>query len=136
MEEWREVFKNIIPKGTYETLLSFGEKEGLLIKLISKKNIIYIEFGYVVVFRIFDEGIILNALFEESQIEKYKKDKFSNIIYKIQNGDFDKFVKQIGNELYEYLDLKHYIIVTINYVIEVITEWEPRIKVVEIAKNI
>ena len=57
-------------------------------------------------------------------------------IYKIQNGDFDKFVKQIGNELYEYLDLKHYIIVTINYVIEVITEWEPRIKVVEIAKNI
>lgn len=30
---------------------------------------------------------------------------------------------------YYYLDLKHFIVVTMNYIIEIITEWEPSIEV-------
>lgn len=31
----------------------------------------------------------------------------------------------------EYLDLKHYIIITMNYIIEKISQWEPKIDVLK-----
>lgn len=131
MEQWEEIYKNTIPAGKYQTLVKNGEETGLIIKLENNECIVNIIFGIVSAFRMLDEGILLAGIFDENEISKYKRTNFSNSIYKIQNGEFGNFIKQTSNELYDYLDLKHYIIVTMNYVIEVISEWEPNIEVLE-----
>lgn len=128
MEQWEEIYKNAIPAGKYQTLVKNGEEAGLLIKLEDNEYIVNIDFGIVSALRMLDEGILLEGIFDENEISRYKKNNFSNIIYKIQEGEFSKFIKKSSNELYDYLDLKHYVIITMNYVIEVISEWEPSIE--------
>lgn len=131
MEQWEEIYKNIIPVGKYQTLVKNGEESGFAIRLESNECIANINFGEVSAFRMLDEGIVLEGIFDENEISKYKKNNFSNTIYKIQDGEFGNFIKMTSNELYDYLGLKHYVIITINYVIEVISEWEPSIEVLK-----
>lgn len=131
MELWEEIYKNTIPIRKYQTIVKNGEESGLLIKLEDNEYIVNIDFGIVSAFRMFDEGIVLGGIFDENEILKYKKDNFSNTIYKIQEGEFGKFIKKTSGELYDFLDLKHYVIITMNYVIEVISEWEPSIEVLK-----
>ena len=132
MEHWEEIYKNTIPVGKYETFVKSGGESGLFIKLESNEYIANINFGAVSAFRMLDEGIMLEGIFDEKEISKYKKNDFSNTIYEIQNGEFGNFVKKISNGLYDYLGLRHYILITINYVIEIVSKWEPSI---EILKN-
>lgn len=131
MEQWEEIFKGVIAKGKYNVLLENGEEGGLSVRLKNKNNLVDINFGVVSAFRMLDEGIVLNGLFDESQIQKYKENGFANTIYKIENGEFNKFAKSISGDLCQYLDLKHFVIVTLNYIIEVITQWEPKISVMK-----
>ena len=129
MDQWIEVFKGIIPKEKYQVSLKNGEESGLIIELKSKKRLVNITFGAVSAIRILEEGIILNGLFDEIQIHKFKKDGFTNVIYRVEKGEFGKFIENIAGELYEYLELKQFLVITTNYVIEVITEWNPQIHV-------
>lgn len=131
MEHWEEIYKNTIPVEEYQALVKNGEESGLLIKLEGNEYIANINFGIVSAFRMLDEGIVLSGIFDENEITKYKKNNFSNTIYKIQNGEFGNFIKKTSNELYDYLGLSHYVIITINYVIEVISEWEPSIEILK-----
>ncbi|MDF2804839.1 MAG: hypothetical protein K0S61_4744 [Anaerocolumna sp.] len=131
MEYWTEIYKNTIPLGEYQSLVQNGEDSGLLVKLESNHNIVNISFSIVSAFRMLDEGIILGEIFNSNEISRYKKDKFSNTIYKIEEGEFGDFIKKISNGLYTYLDLTHYIIITMNYVIEVISKEEPIIEIIK-----
>jgi len=47
MEQWQEVYKRKIPKSQYEMLLQNGEKEGLIIKLVSPQCNVLLYFGVV-----------------------------------------------------------------------------------------
>ena len=132
IEIWKEVFKNKIPKGQYEVLLESGEKTGLIINLSSKSYKILIDFGIILGVRVLDEGIILNDSSNFEQVQSLKKHGFDNIIYEIINGEFLRFIKQIGGNLCDYVELKHYIIITINYVIEIVTQWKPDIEVMKL----
>ena len=38
-------------------------------------------------------------------------------------------MREVSGDLYDCLDLKHYVVITLNYIVEVITEWEPKIVV-------
>jgi len=129
MEKWEEIFKNTIPKGDYCTVVKNGEESGLNIELECSDHLVKINFGAVSALRMFDEGILLNGVFDEKEVERFKGDKFSNVIYKLEKGEFGKFVKNASDELFDYLDLKHFIIITMNYVIEIISQWEPNIEV-------
>ena len=128
IETWQEVFENKIPKSQYKMELQNGEEKGLVIKLISTRNNVLLNFGVVSAFRMLDEGIALNGLFDDEQINKFRDTGFANVIYQIEEGDFDHFIQQIGGGLYEYLNLKHYVIISENYIVEIITEWEPDIQ--------
>lgn len=128
IETWQEVFENKIPKSQYKMELQNGEEKGLVIKLISTRNNVLLNFGAVSAFRMLDEGIALNGLFDDEQINKFRDTGFANVIYQIEEGDFDHFIQQIGGGLYEYLNLKHYVIISENYIVEIITEWEPDIQ--------
>ena len=131
MEQWEEIYKSTIPVGKYQTLVKNGEEAGLSIKLESNEYIANINFGVVSAFRMLDEGIVLEGIFDENEISKYKNSNFPNTIYKIQDGEFGNFIKKTSNELYDYLGLKHYLIITINYVIEVISKWNPSIEILK-----
>lgn len=131
MEYWEEINKGVIPIGKYQTMVKNGEETGLLIQLESNEFIVNINFGVVSAFRMLDEGIVMEGLFEENEILKYKKTNFSNAIYKIRGGDFENQIKSISNDLYDTFGLKHYIIITMNYLLEIISEWEPNIKVLK-----
>lgn len=127
MEKWVKVFDEQIPREKYEMSLNNGEKEGLVITLISSKHKVVIKFGVVSAVRMLDEGIVLNDLFNEEQIKDFRNKWFDNTIYLISDGEFDSFIKKTCGELYDCLSFKHYVIVSLNYIVEVITEWEPDI---------
>lgn len=131
MEKWEEIFVGKIPKDNYQALVKNGEECGLSIFLESNTNVISVNFGNVSALRMLDEGILLNGGFEEQEIAKYRQNKFSNTIYKIYHGEFGEQIKSYCADLYEHLGLAHYVIITMNYVIEVISEWEPTIYIKE-----
>ena len=128
MEVWQTAFENKIPPGHYTIELQNGEEKGLIIKLISIKSNVLLNFGVVSAFRVLDEGVALNGLFDDEQINKFRNTGFVNVIYQVAEGNFDHFIQQIGGGLYEYLNLKHYVVISENYIVEIITEWEPNIQ--------
>lgn len=129
MEKWKEVFGGIIPKAVYQVQLINGEKQGLTIKLSSGQTCVMINFGMVQAVRMLDEGIVQSNLYSENEIRKYKDNDFRNIIYEVQDGEFSEQINQISDGYGEALNLKHYVVITQNYNIDIVTEWEPTIEI-------
>ena len=132
MEKWKEVFGGIIPKAVYQVQLINGEKQGLTIKLSSSQTCVMINFGMVQAVRMLDEGIVQSNLYSENEIRKYKDNDFRNIIYEVQDGEFSKQINKISDGYGEALNLKHYIVITHNYNIDIATEWKPTIEISKI----
>ena len=129
MEKWKEVFGGIIPKAVYQVQLINGEKQGPTIKLSSSQTCVMINFGMVQAVRMLDEGIVQSNLYSENEIRKYKDNDFRNIIYEVQDGEFSEQINQISDGYGEALNLKHYVVITQNYNIDIVTEWEPTIEI-------
>ncbi|QSX06716.1 hypothetical protein JYG23_04495 [Sedimentibacter sp. zth1] len=127
MEKWNEIFTGTIPAGNYQSFITQNEEDGLIVKLRSAEVVVTLDFGAITALRVLDEGIILGDLFNRDEIKRLKGEKFKNIIYLINDGEYGRFIEKIGSGIYDYLDMKHFVIVTMNYVIEVISEWEPEI---------
>ena len=109
MEKWKEVFVGIIPKAVYQVQLINGEKQGLTIKLSSSQTCVMINFGMVQAVRMLDEGIVQSNLYSENE--------------------FSEQINQISDGYGEALNLKHYVVITQNYNIDIVTEWEPTIEI-------
>ncbi|MBD5541509.1 MAG: hypothetical protein HDR00_10045 [Lachnospiraceae bacterium] len=132
MEKWQEVFIGKIPKELYQMQLINGEKQGLTIELSSNHTCVVIKFGIVQAVRMLDEGIVQSNLYCDNEIKKYKANNFQNVIYEVQEGEFGKQINQISNGYGEFLNLKHYLVITPNYNVDIITEWEPTIEISQI----
>ncbi len=124
MEKWIEIFKDEIPRGNYSVKLINGEEDGLVVELKDESNIISLDFGNVFAVRMLDEGIVQKNIYSENEVKKYKKDNFKNIIYQVENGLFAKKMSDIFCGLERIYDIKHYVIITQNYNIDILTEWE------------
>ena len=131
MEKWKEVFIGTIPKAVYQVQLINGEKQGLTIKLLSSQTCVMINFGMFQAVRMLDEGIVQSNLYSENEIRKYKDNDFQNIIYEVQDGKFLEQINQISDGYGETLNLKHYVVITQNYNIDIATEWEPTIEILK-----
>lgn len=129
MEKWREAFGGMIPQDIYQTQIINGEEKGLVLELKSNNSHIVLTFGMVQAIRMLDEGLVQNDLYSNSEIKKYKEDNFKNVIYEVKGGEFEKQIKNIADDYWESLDAKHYIVITQNYNIDIITEWEPKLEV-------
>lgn len=129
MENWKETFAGMIPKGNYQIRISHGEEKGLVLELEDSVNHIVINFGIVKAMRILDEGIVQTELYSDNAIDMFKKDGFKNVIYEVSGGEFSNQIQNIADGLWEIMDVKHYVIITQNYNIDIITEWEPEINV-------
>lgn len=131
MENWHEVFIGQIPKELYQMQLINGEKQGLTIELSSASVCVMIKFGVIQAVRMLDEGIVQKDLYSDSEIKRYKEDGFSNVIYEVHEGEFGKQINQIADGYGEYLNLRHYVVITLNYNVDIITEWEPTVEVLQ-----
>jgi len=129
METWREAYKGIIPKDNYNINVSNSDEDGLVVKLTGRKNEIIISFGIIEAIIMLDEGIVQDILYSDKEIKKYKKDKFENVIYEIEDGMFKKMVEKISSGIIDLFDVKHYVIITENFNVDIITEWEPEFEV-------
>lgn len=127
MEEWKEVFVGMIPAENYQTKLNNGEDNGLVIELISDSKRINIRFGIVQAVRMLDEGIVQKELYSDKEVEKYKSNGFKNVIYEVTGGEFAKQIQNISDGYLTTLEMKHYVIITMNYNMDIITEYEPEI---------
>ncbi|MBD5523592.1 MAG: hypothetical protein HDR04_04080 [Lachnospiraceae bacterium] len=129
MERWREVFIGEIPKGVYQMQMVNGEKQGLTIELSSANVCVMLKFGMVQAVRMLDEGIVQNDLYSDAAVKEYKDNNFTNVIYEVQQGEFAKQISKISGEYGRILRLKHYVVITQNYNLDIVTEWEPTIEV-------
>ena len=129
MENWNVVFDGIIPQDNYQTQIINGEDKGLIIELKSNNHHVIMNFGVVQAIRMLDEGIVQNELYSYNEVEKFKKDGFKNVIYEVTGGEFAKQIQNISDEYWETLDAKHYVVITQNHNIDIITEWEPEINI-------
>lgn len=130
LELWEKVFEGKIPKEKYEMLLQNGEKDGLVITLIGSQHRVLLNFGAVSAIRMLDEGVALDNLFRDRQIEEFRRHEFDNTIYQIWDGEFGGFIQKISGGIYDILGFKHYVIISLNFIVEIITEWEPNIDVI------
>lgn len=129
MEKWKEPFVGIVPQGNYQTEITNGEDKGLVIELRNNNNKIVLNFGIIHAVRMLDEGIVQKGLYSDSEVERFKKEGFKNVIYEVVGGEFSKQVENIADGYWETLDAKHYVIITQNYNIDIITEYEPEINI-------
>ena len=126
MEVWKEYHKGEIPKGKYKAKFVFGEA-GLVVELASRDNRIVLDFGIVSAIRTFDRNILDADIYDN--IEELRKDKFSNVIYEVENGNYLNEMKWIASGYLDYQDMKQYTIITDNCCIDIAYEWELKIEV-------
>ena len=135
MEIWQAVFPDIIPKENYQTQLSNGRFQGLILKLKGRFHCVVLKFGIVQAIRILDEGIVQNDLYSCSSLSNLKSEGFKDIIYEVIDGEFGKKIQNISCGYYDTLEERHYVIITNDYNIDVVTEWQPEITILPIQKN-
>ncbi|MTD40390.1 hypothetical protein GIX45_17545 [Erwinia sp. CPCC 100877] len=134
MEKWIDRFSGVIPHNAYDYFVNIksGEEDGLIIELEytkDDKERVIIDFSSTKAMRIAEEGMYLTGIFRDEEIGKYKESEFESVIYEIEDGEFGNLIKETSAGLYDYFKMKHYIIITLNFVIEVINGSDPEITV-------
>lgn len=127
MEKWTSLLSGNYDIEHYVTHLTMGEDDGLIIRLSGRDNTIKLDFGNVSAIRFFDEGMVQDILYDDVYINDEKAVSLPCGIYAVQGGEFLRFVNDVSCKMADTLKLKHYIIITQNYNIEVATMWEPDI---------
>ncbi len=127
MEIWKEISKEFIAKDYYSIKLVNGEENGLNIELISRNHNYLLKFGVVLAVRMLDEGIVQKKIYDGDDVERFKKDNFQNVIYEVTGGEFREKIESVADGFLEAYNLKHYVIITQNYNIDIIAICEPEI---------
>lgn len=132
-EDWIDIFPNRIPKRKYFLRLTNGEEHGLVVNLISSDYEVQLEFGLVQGFNVIDEGVLLNPYTNyDNSIDflQLRSEQFPSTIYQVINGAYAHSIMQyFGETLFLAFNLRQYNIVTENYVIMVVSQAEPKIRV-------
>jgi len=135
MEKWKEEFAEIIPIDDYTVTLIHGEEDGLCIKLTGKKYTVCLDFGYVYATRILDEGIVQAGVYPENEVKNIKSSKYKNVLYKVHEGVFLKDVIKMSDGYLIENELNHYVIITQNSNIDIVSGYEPDIVVTSIKQK-
>ena len=126
--KWIDRFHGIIPPQQYSVALSNGE-HGLIITLTGQEYTITIDFGNTDALQMLDEGTLLQGT-DTLQLQQLRTAGFPDTIYEIEDGALGRYILScMGPELFQH---KQYNIITLNYVISVVTQWEPEITVIKV----
>lgn len=127
MEQWNEIFKGMIPQGNYSVSILAGEEKGLVIKLADGETVIHLNFGLVQAFRVVEEGLVQTQLYSDKELEKYSSNNFQNAIYELVGGEFDKQIEDISLGYSKIINMRHFLLITQNYNIDILSEELPEI---------
>ena len=134
MESWKEYQKGIIPndKSLARVVYQQGMKPVIELDPLSIKDItsINIEFNQVYSIRVFEEHSAVWKIFEESL--KFDDNHYENVIYEIENGDYTNDIKNAAGENLYGITIKQYVVFTLNYYFEIVTDSEPTIKIISL----
>ncbi len=131
-ELWHDTFAGIIPKDTYTIHFEQGERRGLIILLEGLLHEVTLDFGHVQAVSILDEGVQLKEPpgVSWANLDQLRNTGYPSTLYLVENGAYGAYIRTcMTDELYESLKLRQYDIVTLNYIIEIITTYEPDIHV-------
>ena len=94
-----------------------------------------IDFGVVAGVQMLDEGVELNLSDDDESDDEFiriRSKGFFNTIYQVRNSHFGLYIRKLmGDELFDLLNYQEYCIITLNYVIYVISKYEPKITTVK-----
>ena len=65
--------------------------------------------------------VVLSYYYCDEEVQKYKYDNFANVIYRVEGGKYAEEIKEIADGYMDAIDYYHFIIITQNYNIDVIT---------------
>ena len=126
---WLDTFKGIIPAENYSVSLVNGEEKGLTVTLTGSMHKVTIDFGIAASVQMLDEGVLLQGA-DTPQLQSLREFSFPSTIYEIENGDLGCWLRAyMGDALYTAHNYRQYNIVTLNYVIRVVTRWAPEISI-------
>ena len=128
-ETWHEAFPGVIPPDSYTLHLQHGERQGLTILLEGDSHDVTLTFGNVQAVNILDEGIQLGGpgITNHAQL---RKSNFAATLYLVENGSYAAYIKSLMSpDLFKAFNLRQYVVVTLNYVVEVITGFGPTFQV-------
>ena len=128
MEKWKEYRKGIIPKDQYAGKISYKEGMKPVIDLQSwyrgeNTNYVKIEFNQALSVRVFEEHSAFCDVFDES--EPFWEDHCANVIYEVENGNYVNNLKKAARGKLDRVRIYHYVIFTLNYYYEIVTDSEP-----------
>ena len=126
-EKFNEYNLEKIPKDKYELIRTVQDCEGTVIILEGYKYKLNIKFGFVDALRICDEGRRIKTYNEVKGIEEYRKDFNGIPIYTVSNSKFYKWI--VDESIGFYTDCTHYVVITINDIVDIISSEPPSITI-------
>lgn len=126
-EKWTEYKSDKIPKGKYEVNQILQNEEGTIIELESELHTLTIMFEFTDAVRISDEGRRIRTYNGVSDIQPYRETFFGNPLYEVMNSEFCEWL--IIESAGFYTDFKHYAIMTINDIVDIVSSVPPVIQI-------
>ncbi|MDE6656508.1 MAG: hypothetical protein K2J85_05915 [Anaeroplasmataceae bacterium] len=124
-----EAFDKKMPNDNYEIFEIVQNKDGLSIVLLGHQYKIKITFGFVTSFCVFDEGARIKSYNEIVEIQEYRKNKFKGNPLYLSITD-TPFKNWLNDESCGFChDAKHFMIVTINDMVDIASQFAPQIEV-------
>lgn len=128
-EKWKEESRGQIPPARYKLHSIDNSVPGPVILLTDEKNpdesLVRISFSEMIALRLFSKEAVPDGLFSEEELEKHRKNRFSNVLYEIEEGQFGRLVREKERGNVRYRSLKQYLIITENQIIEILAKETP-----------
>ena len=129
MEKWSVFDKNIYFEDYFESEIIFSDDDILKIILFDDKKRIKVDFGWILGFRVLDEGIVQNGVYYNmDELKRLKEKHFCNVIYILEDGEFGDFIVETASGFWEKSQIKHLAVITPNYNIDIVTNHLPDVE--------
>lgn len=130
-EIWIPVCRGKVPADSYQAVTASQEGSVLTIILTGGKHTVQMEFKQVCGVRSLDKNVIPDGIYSEQELDRLRLDKYSNVVYQIENGEFLSFALNGARGKVRSMYTKHFIVILENYVMEILADYEPDISSVE-----
>ena len=126
-ELWIKYKESEIPNDKYELTEIALTCDGVKIVLRGHKNILIVTHIAIHSLKLSDEGIRIRTYHEIEEIQGYRNDFYGHPMYEVSNSEFFEWaMKESAGFGY---DLKHYVLMTQNDIVDLLVTFPPEITV-------
>ncbi|HFI0509412.1 TPA: hypothetical protein ACGOX6_001118 [Streptococcus suis] len=117
--------KNIISNDIYKGVVKFGEdldNGPSTIMLLGKQKRVQLDFGLLRFYRVLSRDLFSETFYPKHLIDTFVHSGQSDGLFIVEDPFLINFVKYRASGMADWFHLRHYIIITSNIVIDIITE--------------